>query len=75
MSDADAFALFREGALWGIPIGVLLTLCTQEVVRGARQWWRQVQYRRAQLRRCSLTWECVDDDGHEGACVNLKECD
>jgi len=75
MNDADFADAIRFAFLVGVLMGVPFTLAVQEVGRGFKEWRRHLAAERARLLRCQVTWECLDENGHDGPCINVKECE
>jgi len=75
VTDAAFADAIRFAFLFGLLTGVPFTMCVQEVVSEFKRWRRHLAAERARLLRCQVTWECLDENGHDGSCVNVKECD
>lgn len=68
MSDAEAFVLFREGALFGLLAGVLLKIAVDEVAREFRRWRLSLSQRQTMARWCAVTNDCRLSRGHAPPC-------
>lgn len=71
----DVLAVFHSGLVFGLLAGALATLSVQDGWSEYQRWRRRLAAARARAIRCRKTWECLDDNGHDGPCVNTKECD